>query len=139
LSYLKHADFQPAPYKRKNTIELKGPVPIIAKVYGYCPGREVKVVFNGRSNHLFQNTKEADVAVGGAASGVNSIQMVTKSLPGGQKNEPLCVRVYLFSQVNGVKPIKAYEYLVPEGGKVKSVNIGKFTVTPEMIKTLQGK
>ena len=138
-SYLKHEDFQPAPFKRTNFIELNGAVPIITKVYAYCPGREVKAMMNSRSNHLFQNVAEAEVAIGGANVGNNSIEFSVKKLPGGQGSEPLCMRVYLFSQVNGVKPIKAYEYLVKEGEKVKTIQSQNFIVTKEMVAKLLGK
>ena len=138
-SYLSHADFQPLPYQRKSYIELKSPVSIITKLYAYCPGREVKASYNKRSNHLFQNEQEAEIAIGGSKSGLNEISMSIKSLPGGQKNEPITVRVYLFSQVEGVQPIKAYEYLVKEGGKVDGIVSKTFEITPEMVNKLHGR
>jgi len=137
--FLNAPDFQPEPYTRKNLIVLQKPVDYITKVYAYCPGREVRVVYNERSNHLFQNEQEAEVAIGGAIAGKNQIKMAIKSLPGSEKIEPIAVRVYIFSQIKGVNPVKAYEYLVQEGGKVDGIVSTTFEITPEMINTILGK
>lgn len=103
----------------------------IAKVYTFCPGREVVVQVNGVSRHTFANAQEAEVIVGGARDGRNDIVFTSKKLPGGAGNEAFTVRVYLMSEKPGTKPIKAYEYLVEEGGSVEAFGRGSFTVDAE--------
>ena len=137
--YLDHAEYRAEVYQPKNTIKLDVPVAMIAKVYAYCPGREVKASVNRVSNHLFQNTQEAEVVIGGARAGLNELKFSTKALPGAEGGEPFCVRVYLFSQVQGVKPIKVAEYLVQEGGTVAPAKTIQYTVTNAMMDQLVGK
>lgn len=138
-SYIKGKDFNPAPVPYKNTVKLSSPVSIIGKVYAYCPNREVRTKVNNVSNHLFQNTKDAEVIIGGVKPGANEIQIAIKSLPGGQGNETLTVRVYAFSQVKGVKPVKVYEYLVNEKEAVKGVQTVRFTLDQAALDKLRGK
>lgn len=138
-SYIKGQDFNPAPVPYKNTVKLSSPVSIIGKVYAYCPNREVRAKVNNVSNHLFQNTKDAEVVIGGVKPGANEIQIAIKTLPGGQNNEPLTVRVYALSQVKGVKPVKVYEYLVNEKEAVKGVQTVKFTLDQAALDQLRGK
>ena len=52
----------------------------IAKTYVYCPGREVRVMVNGVSRHLYQNTKASEVIIGGARDGLNEVQFTTRNL-----------------------------------------------------------
>ena len=139
LSYLKQADFQPKAPNLKNTIKLTGPVPIIGKVYGYCPGREISAKVNRVSNHLFQNTKEAEVIIGGLRRGMNDIDVSIKGLPGGQGDEPLTVRVYAFSKVNGVLPIKIFEYLVNEKDRAKPKQTVRFELDDATYNKLLGR
>lgn len=106
------------------------PAKYIAKVYAFCPGREVQVQVNQISRHRFANAQEAEIVIGGARDGRNEITFAVKPLPGAQGGEAFTVRVYLMSEVPGTKPIKAYEYLVEEGGPVKGFETGTFTVDP---------
>jgi hypothetical protein len=89
----------------------------IGKVYVFCPGRSVKVTVNGISRHTFGNAKEAEIIIGGLNDGANAISYESKGLPGASGNEALCIRVYAFSQINGVMPVKIFEYQVEEGKK----------------------
>ena len=107
-------------------IQLKGPVPYIAKVYCFCPGREVTVQVNRRSRHTIANNKAAEVVIGGANPGVNQVEYSVKSLPGSTGDEPLAIRVYLMSEKAGVKIPAVFEYLVPENGTVKSSGARNF-------------
>jgi hypothetical protein len=100
----------------------------IAKVYVFCPGREVQVQVNQVSRHRFVNAKEAEVILGGALDGANSIAYTVKGLEGGTGKEAFTVRVYLMSEIPGTKPIKAYEYQVNEGGTIQPFGKGTFTV-----------
>lgn len=85
----------------------------IAKVYVFCPGREVKIDINdGRSKHRFQNDKSAETIIAGAKDGKNKISFTTKTLPGAKGNESLNIRVFLMSQIPGVKPVEVYDYSV---------------------------
>jgi hypothetical protein len=81
----------------------------------FCPGREVQVQVNKISRHRFANAKEAEIVIGGAVDGPNEVQFATKKLEGGTGKEAMTIRVYLFSQVAGVMPIKAFEYQIAEG------------------------
>jgi hypothetical protein len=139
LDHLKQPEFQPGGAVPPPRVELRGPVKYIAKTYVFCPGREVKVQVNKISSHLYQNTKESEIVIGGARDGRNEVQYAIKTLPGGQGNEPMTVRVYLLSQVQGVNPIKIFEYQVAEGGKPEPFGTGHFTVGPEEVKRLMGK
>lgn len=111
---------------------------IIAKVYVFCPGREVQVQVNKVSRHIFGNTKEADVIIGGARNGPNEISFSTKKLPDGNGKEVMTIRVYLMSQVPGVKPIKAYEYQIAAGEVPKPFHTETFTVDAEILSKLRG-
>ena len=138
LNHLARAEFMPKGMVERPPVELRGPVKYIAKTYVYCPGREVRVNVNKMSRHLYQNTKESEVVIGGARDGRNEVQFAIKQLPGGQGIEPMVIRVYLLSQVQGVKPIKKFEYLVPENGKPKPFGTMFFNVTPADAKYLRG-
>lgn len=113
-----------------------GPAEYIAKVYVFCPGREVKVKVNKISDHRFQDTRAAEVVIGGGIEGLNEVQFATKSLEGSTGKEAMCVRVYLMSYVEGTKPIKAYEYLVNEGEDVKPFGSGNFMIGAKEKKVL---
>lgn len=106
------------------------PAKYIAKVYVFCPGREVQVQVNQFSRHRFANAKEAEVVLGGARDGANSLTFTTKALEGGTGKEALAIRVYLMSEIPGTKPLKAFEYRVEEGGAVRGLGNGTFTVDP---------
>ena len=99
-----------------------------AKVYVFCPGREVRVQINKLSQHRFANAKEAEVIIGGAVDGPNEIQFTTKKLEGATGKEALTIRVYLRSDVQGSSPIKVFQYQVDEGGAVKAFAKDTFTV-----------
>lgn len=139
LSYVKSPEFGPSATPPANQIPLKGPVKYIAKVYVYAPGREVEVAVNKISRHKFQNTKAAEIVIGGALDGRNEVQFGVKKLPGGTGQEPMTVRVYLMSEVRGVKPIKIFERLVPEGGKVERYTTQYFTLGAKEAAALQGR
>jgi len=111
----------------------------IAKVYVYCPGREVRAQVNGLSQHHFINDKVAELVIGGARTGSNTIQFTVQDMPEATEREDLAVRVYLFSQVQDVKPIKAYEFLLKAGENAKGFTKGSFDVDPAMIGRLMGK
>lgn len=100
----------------------------IAKVYVYCPNREVNVQVNRVSRHRFENTKEAEIVAGGAKDGLNDVVFNAKPLKGGSGKEALAIRVYLMSEIAGTKPIIAYEYKVEEGGTAEGFGKGSFTI-----------
>lgn len=111
----------------------------IAKVYVFCPGREVKVQVNKISRHTFANAKEAEVVIGGAIDGPNEIQFSVKKLEGGTAREAISIRVYLMSEVAGVQPIKAFEYQVQPDGVVVPYATKTFDVDAAMVAKLKGK
>lgn len=122
------------------------PVPVeaqhaktIAKIYVFCPGREVNAQINRISRHRFTNVQEAEVVIGGALDGLNEVQFTTRRLEGSTGKEALSIRVYLMSQVAGIKPIKIYEYQAKEGEPVKGSGSGRFEVTPATQAVLMGK
>lgn len=104
------------------------PAKTIAKVYVFCPGREVEVQVNKISRHRFANAKEAQVVIGGAKDGPNEVQYSVKKLEGGTGKEVMTIRVYLMSEVAGAKPIKAFEYQIAAGEKPKPFDTGTFTL-----------
>jgi hypothetical protein len=103
----------------------------IAKVYVFCPGREVQVQVNQFSRHRFANAKEAEIVLGGAQDGANTVTYTAKGLDGGTGKEALAIRVYLMSEIEGTQPIKVFEYRVEEGGALTPFGKGTFTVDPE--------
>ncbi len=117
------------------------PADIIAKVYVFCPGREVRVQINSISSHHFVDDQVADIILGGAKAGINEIQYAIQSNEAADEviKEPLCVRVYLFSQVQGVKPIKAFEYQTLENQKPEGFGKGTFVVDNKVRQILAGQ
>lgn len=115
------------------------PASTIAKVYVFCPGREVRVQVNKVSNHRFANAKEAEIVIGGAREGLNEVQFSTTKLEGGTGLEAMTIRIYLMSEVQGVSPIKIYEYLVGEKEAVKSFGTGTFFLDAAAAAKLKGR
>ena len=139
LKYLKETpEAQPSGKVPETPIQAN-PAKYIAKVYVFSPGREVKVQVNKISRHRFANAKEAEIVIGGAVDGSNEVQYAITKLPGGTGKEALTIRVYLMSEVAGVKPIKAFEYQVLENETIKSSGTGVFNVDAEMVAKLMGK
>ena len=139
LKYLKETpEARPSGIVPSTPIEVQ-PAKTIAKVYVFCPGREVKLQVNRISHHRFANVQEAEVVIGGALDGLNDIQFTTRRLEGSTGKEALSIRVYLMSQVTGVKPIKVFEYQAKEGELVKGSGSGRFEVTPATQAVLTGK
>lgn len=111
----------------------------ISKVYVFSPGRSVDVTVNKISKHHFGNAKEAELIMGGVLDGNNDISYSIKGIPGGTGKEALTIRVYVFSQIDGVKPIKAFEYLVQEGEAIKGAGQETFVLDAAMSAKLLGK
>ena len=111
----------------------------IAKVYVFCPGREVRVQVNKISQHRFANAQESEVVIGGAVDGANEVQYTVRRLDGSTGKEALAIRVYLMSEIAGVKPIKVYEYQVAEGGAVQPSGTGFFMLDAAIAAKLQGR
>lgn len=106
------------------------PAKYIAKVYVFCPGREVQVQVNRVSRHRFANAKEAEIVIGGARDGRNEVAFTAKPLEGGTGKEAFAVRVYLMSEIPGTKPIIAYNYEAREDQPVKGFESGSFILDP---------
>ncbi len=139
ISYIeKNPELMPSGEVPPTPVEVTE-APYIAKVYAYCPGREVRVQINGTSQHLFQDAQEAQLVIGGAKNGVNQIQYAAKNLIEADFKDPMTVRVYLFSEFQGVKPIKIFEYLVPEGKQPVEFGKGTFTVDDKIRRKLMGR
>jgi hypothetical protein len=115
------------------------PAKYVAKVYVFCPGREVQVQVNKISHHRFANAKEAEVVIGGAVDGPNEVQYTVKKLEGGTGKEVMTIRVYLMSNIAGEKPIKAFEYLIAAGETPKPFGTGTFTVDAATVAKLSAK
>lgn len=139
LGHLNRPEFIPKGRVVQPMVALRGPVKYIAKTYVYCPGREVTMSVNGVSRHLYQNTKESEVIIGGARDGRNEVQFVIKSLPGSTGKEPLAIRVYLLSEIQGKKPLKIYQYQVDEKAAVKPFATEFFVVGPKESKYILGR
>lgn len=130
LSYVQTADFKAS--RPGISPPLVRDVDFVAKVYAFCPGRAVDVVVNGSSKHRFQNTKQAEVVIGGAKLGRNQISFKTRQLEGGKGNEAFTVRIYLMPLKQGVPPIKIYEYIKQEGEAVQAQVQGGFATDAAM-------
>lgn len=137
-SSLDKPEFQPSGAPPQNpAIQLQGPVPFIAKVYCFAPGREVTVQVNRRSRHTIANNKAAEVVIGGAVAGLNEVEYSIKSLPGSTGKEALAIRVFLMSQKEGVQIPSVFEYIVPEGGTVQGRGKGTFTLDQALASKLR--
>jgi len=110
----------------------------IAKVYSYCPGREVKVRVNKISKHRFQDNQQSEVVIGGARDGINELSYEIRDLPGYQGDDPITIRVYLMSQVEGIKHIKIYQYQTRQGEKPKAQDSAVFQVNAETAAKILG-
>jgi hypothetical protein len=110
----------------------------LAKVYIYSPGRDVRVQVNKLSRHRVVNNREADIIIGGVKDGINEVQWTITPLTGATGKEAMTIRVYLLSEVEGVQPVKAFEYQVDEGQQPRPSGTLSFTVEPNMVKTLMG-
>jgi hypothetical protein len=115
------------------------PATTIAKVYVFCPGREVEVLVNKVSRHKFINGKEAETVIGGARNGLNEVQYAIRKLEEGTGEEALTIRVYLLSEVAGVKPIKVFEYQIDEKGTPAPHGSGNFDLNQALHTKLKGK
>jgi len=115
------------------------PAKYMAKVYVFCPGREVQLQVNKISRHRFANAKEAEIVIGGAVDGSNEVQYSVKKLEGGTGKEVMTIRVYLLSEVDGTKPIKAFEYQVGPGEVVKPFGTGTFLLDDATASALKAK
>jgi hypothetical protein len=115
------------------------PAPFIAKVYVFCPGREVQVHVNKMSRHRFANEQEAEIVIGGAREGLNEVQFSIRNLEGATGKDAVAIRVYLLSTIEGVMPIKVYEYLVQEGGEVRPFATENFNLDAATAERLRGR
>jgi len=139
LKYLKETP-EARPSGKMPALPLEAPpAKYIAKVYVFSPGREVKVQVNKFSHHRFANSKDAEIVIGGALDGRNEVQYAISKLPGGTDTEALTIRIYLLSQVTGVKPIKAFEYQVLENQPPRAFATGTFNVDAAMVAKLMGQ
>ena len=139
LSYLKEIpEAQPSGIVPPTPIEAH-PAKYIAKVYAFCPGREVRAQINKISHHRFSNAKEAEIVIGGALDGSNEVQFTTRKLPGGTGKEVMTLRVYLMPEVPDRKPIKAFEYQIAAGVTPKSFATASFSLDPAVASQLTGR
>lgn len=136
LKYLKETpEAQPSGTVPPTPIQAN-PAKYIAKVYVFCPGREVEVQVNKISRHRFANAKEAQIVIGGAKDGPNEVQYSVKKLEGSTGKEVMTIRVYLMSEVPGAKPTKAFEYQIAAGEKPKPFDTGTFNLDAATIAKL---
>ena len=138
LDYVDGQAFLPSGVKPRTPIVVRQPK-YIAKVYTYCPGREVRVTVNKVSSHRFQDTQQSEIVIGGARDGVNEIRYTIKNLPGYKGDDPMTLRVYIFSQINGVKPVKVFEYQTIKGEKPKLTAKGVFSIDAAAGKKVLGR
>lgn len=115
------------------------PAKYIAKVYVFCPGREVRVQVNKISHHRFANAQEAGIVIGGARDGSNEVQYAIRKLEGGTGKEAMTLRIYLMSETPGVKPVKAFEYQIEENGTPDPAGSGRFIVDAATVAKLNGR
>ncbi|MEI6656282.1 MAG: hypothetical protein WCP45_16080 [Verrucomicrobiota bacterium] len=139
LKYLKESpEAQPSGVVPSTPVEVRT-AKFIAKVYVFCPGREVQVQVNKISHHRFANAKEAEIVIGGAVDGPNEVQFTTKKIEGATGKEVLTIRVYLMSEVAGHQPLKAFEYQIAAGESPKPFGSGSFIIGPATAAKLTGR
>jgi hypothetical protein len=139
LSYLEETpDSQPSGVVPPTPL-IVPPATTIAKVYVFCPGREVQVQVNKLSRHKFENAKEAEIVLGGVVDGLNEVQFTTKSLEGGTGKEAMTIRIYLMPEVEGVQPLKVFEYQIQPEGVPKSVDTMTFTLDKATTAKMKGR
>jgi hypothetical protein len=139
LKYLKETpEAQPSGEVPPTPIAAQ-PAKYITKVYAFCPGREVKVQINKISRHRFANAKEAEIVIGGAVDGTNEVQYSIEKLEGATGKEAMTLRVYLFSEVDGVKPVKVFEYQLAAGEAHKPFGTATFVVDAGTVAALKAK
>ena len=127
LDYVDGEAFLPSGKRPRKPIVVNQPK-YIAKVYSYCPGREVRATVNKISPHRFQDTQQSEVVIGGVHDGINQIRYTVKNLPSYKGDDPMTLRVYIFSQIAGVKPVKVFEYQTVKGEKPKLTGTATFSV-----------
>jgi len=128
LKYLKEVpEAQPSGVIPPTPIAAR-PAKYVAKVYVFCPGREVQLQVNKISRHRFANAKEAEIVIGGALDGLNEVQYTVKKIEGGTGKEVMTIRVYLMSEISGEKPFKVFEYQIAAGETPKSAATGTFNI-----------
>ncbi len=137
-SYVRNKDFQPSGVVPRMPVSINK-AQFIAKVYAFCPGREVRLKVNKVSDHRFQNTEGSEVVIGGGLVGNNEVQFATKKLEGAKGTERMRIAVFLMSTVKGVQPVKVYEYLVKDGEPVKAYGSANFTIDQAVVNKLNGK
>ncbi len=137
--YCKSPDFKASNVKPKVSVVIQKPAKYIAKVYVFCPGREVDVQVNRKSRHNFKNAKRAEIVIGGVSDQKNTVEYKIKAMEGGTGKEAMTVRVYLFSEIKGIKPIKVWEYQVEAGVEAKDSGQGAFEMTQELKLKLLGR
>ena len=139
LSYLEETpEAQPSGVVPPTPIAAN-PAKYVAKVYVFCPGREVQIQVNKISRHRFANAKEAEVVIGGAVDGPNEVQYSVKKLEGGTGKEVMTIRVYLMSEVPAVMPIKIYQYQLAEGEAPKPFGTGTFNLDAATAAKVRGR
>ncbi|MEX1049671.1 MAG: hypothetical protein WED15_09090 [Akkermansiaceae bacterium] len=139
LSYLKETpEAQPSGIVPPTPIAARS-AKYIAKVYVFCPGREVQVQVNKISRHRFANAKEAEVVIGGAVDGPNEVQFSVKPLDGGTGKEVMTIRVYLMPEVENAMPVKIFEYQLAEGERPKPFGVEAFNVDAATAAQLVGR
>ncbi|MEX1116578.1 MAG: hypothetical protein WEB53_15135 [Akkermansiaceae bacterium] len=139
LKYLKETpEAQPSGEMPITPISVN-PAKYVAKVYVFCPGREVRLQVNKVSRHRFANAKEAEVVTGGAFDGPNEIQYSIKKLEGATGKEVMTIRVYLMATTPGSKPVKTFEYQIAAGETPKPYGTGSFIVDPATVAKISRK
>ena len=98
----------------------------------------MKVRVNKISKHRFQDNQQSEVVIGGARDGINELTYEIRDLPGYQGDDPITIRVYLMSQVEGIKPIKVYQYQTRQGEKPKAQDSAVFQVNAETAAKILG-
>jgi hypothetical protein len=143
LSYVAQKDFKASGVSPEMP-KLLNKFGYIAKAYVFCPGREVKLNINDISKHRFQNDKSAEIVIGGAFDGNNTISFTSKVLPDASGKDPIDIRIFLMSQITGVQPVNVYQYRITfeeaKAGKKPAENVStSFKVMPDHVKAILTK
>ena len=63
--------------------------------------------------------------------GINELAYEINDLPGYKGSDPMTLRIYVMSQIEGVKPVKVYQYQTAQGERPMATGSATFQVEPE--------
>ncbi len=111
LSVLREQDgFQPYTLIPRTPQACKAPE-LIGKVFVDCPGRDIRMVINGVSEHEFGDERRADVISGGLKRGRNTISY-TIDTPEGSQHPAMAIGLFVMPETPGNRPVCVFDHIL---------------------------